>query len=232
MAVYFGWFYKWATDLMTPNNIADAVEDIILNRLPDERKKLEPEIEKRAPDWARELSQTLQAKTPELRVKVEDLIMAQVEEGLKKLEALSAARFRGFVVQNRADLADGFSSLQDPAKSKSFVADLHKAVEKSMASDVEEQAEGMLHTLVDLNRKVQRLSKGDHLRHEEAVMREILMTAKRLQVESAGAPSGKKAISTTTPSGSETTEEQTSKPEGEKEKPEKEPEPEKKSGDN
>lgn len=229
MAVYFGVFYKWVTDLMTPKKLADIAEDLILNRLPDERKKLEPEIEKNAPDWARDLSQTFQASMPEYRVQLEDIIMGQVEEGLKKLQGLSAERFRGFVVQNRVDLADGFNSLQDPTKSKGFIADLNQAVEKHMASDMQEQAETLLRKLVNLNRKVQRLSKGEGLLNEEAIMREILMTAKRLQNDSAAE---KKTKSTTTTSGSETTEEPTPKPEGDKEKPEKEPEPEKKSGDN
>ena len=228
IAISPGVLYKWAQELLTPKNIGDIVENTIDERLPELRKRLEPEIEANAPDWARAVSQALQDQTPELRARLEVMIMERVEEGLKTLQGLSAERFRGFVAQNRVDLADGFNSLQDPAKAKRFIADLHVAVEKSMGRDVEEQAEGMLHTFVDLNRKVKRLSKGEGLRNEEVVMREILMTAKRLQEESAPSDKKKKASA----SESETTDEPAPKPEGEKDKPEKESEPAKKSGDN
>ena len=231
IAISFGVLYKWATELLTPKSLAANVEYMIVEGLPDLRKKLEPEIEKNAPDWARDLSQALQSQTPELRARLEDIIMEQVEEGLKTLQGFSAERFRGFVAQNRVDLADGFNSFQEPAKAKRFIADLHVAVEKSLGRDMEEQAEGMLHTFVDLNRKVKKLSKGEGLRNDEEVMREILMTAKRLQEESSRDPSEKKKAKASAPE-SESTEETAPKPEGEKDKPQKEPEPEKKSGDN
>ena len=55
MAVYFGVFYWWVSDLLSPKKLADVVEDMLATRLPKARKELEPEYE---PDEAQCESRT------------------------------------------------------------------------------------------------------------------------------------------------------------------------------
>jgi hypothetical protein len=93
-------------------------------------------------------------------------------------------------------LADGFRSLKKQDEADRFVQDLHSAVEQQMAADMRTQSEDMLHILIDLNAKLKALALGEKLNHEQALEREILMIARRLQLETqAEAPADQSSTS-------------------------------------
>ena len=233
MAVYFGYFYKIVGELLDPKYLADAAEDLLVRRLPEERRKLEPKIKESAPEWARSASTSFQQNLPDLRIRAEDLIMKQMDKGFDQIKILTADQFRKFVQQNRPMLADGFNSFQNPDKAERFLADLQTAVEKNMAADVRDQANEFLHVMIDLNRKLGKLEKGAGLNSEEALLREILMIAKRLEAEGGEEPpvKRKKAKPAAEPEEPKP-EEPAAKPADEKEKAKKDTEPEKKSEEN
>ena len=245
MAVYFGVFYKLVSDLLTPKQLGDYAEDVLTRKLPEVRKALEPQIKESAPTWARDVSTGFQENLPQLRARSEDLIMKQIEKGFEQLKVLTAEQFRSFVQQNRAMLADGFNSFRDPVKAERFLADLQTAVENSMSTNVREEANELMHVMIDLNRKLDKLEKGQGLNSEEVLLREILMIAKRLEAEGGEEPQPKRKKSKQSGDAAETEEpkaegpaaktpDEKEKPKSEDEqaKPKKETEPEKKSDNN
>jgi flagellar basal body-associated protein FliL len=185
MAVYFGYFYWLFQQIATPDKLVGVIENRVDAMLPDARKKLEEHINSNAKNWAKQASQSVQENIPEVRRKAEDFIVARASAALDEVQVLSAQRFRTFVQNNQAQLADGFRSLSKPEDADQFVADLQVAIEKEMGRDIHGQAEEAMHMLFDLNNKLETLKKGDRLNNEQALEREILMIAKRLQLESA-----------------------------------------------
>ncbi|MBI3463728.1 MAG: hypothetical protein HY000_11830 [Planctomycetes bacterium] len=245
MAVYFGVFYKLVSDMLTPKHLADTAEDVLTRRLPEARRALEPQIKESAPTWARDASNSFQENLPQLRTRSEDLIMKQIEKGLEHVQILTAEQFRGFVQQNRAMLADGFNSFRDPDKAERFLGDLQLAVESSMSTNLREEANELMRVLIDLNRKGEKLKTGQGLNSEEALLREILMIARRLEAQEGEEPQPKRKRSKRPAGAAESEEPKTEEPaaktpeekekpksEGEEAKPKKEPEPVKKSENN
>ena len=171
--------------LLEPQTLVDAAENRIINMLPAARQRLEEQIIDSSDEWAVNLSQTFQDNIPEVREQLEDAIMDHAGKSIDELRVMTAEQFRNFIGQNRQILADGFTSFKNPDEAKVFMTNLNEAVEKSVSNDMREQSEDMMHYLIDLNSKLDLLKKGDRMSPEQAIEREILMVAKRLQVMSA-----------------------------------------------
>ncbi len=182
------WFtigYIKLDEFLEPNVLANYATSMIMDRMPEQRRKLEQQVTEEAPRWAATASKELQDRIPGLRGQAEDFLLEKVEEAFGQLQVLTAQQFRTFVSNNQPMLADGFRSLKKPEEAERFVADLHSAIEGQMSGNMREQAEDMLHIVIDLNAKLEQLQKGEKLNSEQALEREILMVAKRLQHESA-----------------------------------------------
>ena len=250
MAVYFGIFYRLLQGVMTPEKIVAAAEDMVLKQLPEARKALERKVNDSAGEWAGELSIRVQDNIPYVRGQIEDVIMKKAGEALDELHVLSGQRFREFVNENHTMLAEGFASLRKREDAEQFVTDLHTAISRNLAGDMREQADDMLHTMYELNHKIEVLKDGKNLKGEQPLEREILMIAKRLQRDSALDPDpdpdkperkgkkmrtarpGEEAGGTDEPAASaKPTEEPASEPKGDA-KDDKPVEKDKKSGDN
>lgn len=184
MAFWFYYGYEKIKEVSTPKVLVDAAETYVMDALPKARAALETRINENADDWAADISKQVQDNVPDVRRKLEDFIAAKSAEKIDEFQLLSAKQFRSFVETNQALLNDGFRSLKKPDEAERFVQDLHAAVESQLASDMKTQSEDMLHTLIDLNAKIDVLSKGEKLNHEQALEREILAIARRLQVDS------------------------------------------------
>jgi hypothetical protein len=189
MAFWFYYGYVKMQEVMTPKIIVQAAESKVMDALPKARKELEAKIKDSADDWAADLSKQAQANAPDMRRQIEEFIVSKSTEAMDHVQVLSAKQFRAFVEENRGKLADGFRSLKKPEDADRFLQDLKSAVEQQMATDMHSQSEEMLHTLIDLNSKLDALSKGEKIGHEQALEREILMIARRLQTDTqANAP--------------------------------------------
>jgi hypothetical protein len=197
MASYFGYFYWLFQRVATPDKLVAAVEDQVINMLPDARKQLEEYVLSNADDWAEQASQMVKDNIPEVRRRIEDFIVERASAALDEVQVLSAQRFRTFVQHNRSQLADGFRSLANPDEAERFVADLKTAIEEELGNDIRGQAEDAMHMLLELNAKLETLKKGEQLNNEQALEREILMISKRLQLESATGESMARKKSTT-----------------------------------
>jgi hypothetical protein len=184
MAIWFSIGYGMVRDMTTPKTIVDVAEGIVLKSLPDARHALEAKINEDADEWAARISKEVQDNVPDVREKLEDFIVAKAGEGLDHVQIMTEDQFRAFVTENSAMLSDGFRSLKKPDEAEQFVQDLHAAVEKQMARDMRGQSEDMLHMIYDLNGKLEKLKTGQKLNGEQALEREILMIAKRLQEDS------------------------------------------------
>jgi len=185
MAIWFSIGYGMLRDMTTPKKIVGAAEAVVLESLPDARRALEAQINGSADEWAANISKQIQENIPGLRGHMEDFIVTKADEALDHVQVMTSERFRTFVSQNQPMLADGFRSLKKPDEAEQFVQDLGKAVESQMSGDIREQSEGMLHMVFDLNGKLEKLKSGEKLNAEQALEREILMIAKRLQRDSA-----------------------------------------------
>jgi hypothetical protein len=245
MAIYFYIGYVKISGVMTPKSIVEAAETVIMDNLPSARRDLEEQIKDQADDWAATISTNIQENVPKVREQVEDFIMNKVGDATDQLEVLTATRFRTFVQQNRPMLADGFNSLKKPEDAERFLADLKSALEKEMVTDMREESEDMLQTILQLRRKLAMLKEGagpsgKSLDSEQVLEREVLMIAKRLQVETGAeqpddTPKKSKKKAAAKGPDSATIEEPAAKPAEKSAKPanqESKPAEEKKSGDN
>jgi hypothetical protein len=183
MAFYFYYGYVRIQEVMTPQAIVQAAESLVLDSIPQARVAMEKQINESADDWAADVSEQVQANMPKVREKLEDFLVAKSAEAIDEFQVMSATQFRTFVNSNQPMLADGFRSLKKQEEADRFVQDLHSVVEKELATDMRSQAEDMLHVLIDLNAKLAVLAKGERMNHEQALEREILMIARRLQLE-------------------------------------------------
>jgi hypothetical protein len=181
------WFtlgYVKLNEFLEPNQLANYATDMLMTRLRTQRQEAEDLVKEQAPEWAETVSQQVQENIPDVRMKMEDFIMAKADEAMDHVQVVTADQFRAFVTDNSGMLRDGFTSLKKPEEAEQFVQDLHKAVETEMGRDMREQSQEMLHMIYDLNAKLEKLKSGQKLNGEQALEREILMIAKRLQEES------------------------------------------------
>jgi hypothetical protein len=184
LAFWFYYGYVKIKEVMNPQTIVQAAESVVIDSLPKARAALESQINDSADDWAASISKQIQDNMPDVRRKLEETIVAKSTEAIDHFQVLSANEFKTFVQNNQAMLNDGFRSLKKQDEADRFVADLHKAVEEQLSTDMRAQSEEMLHTLLDLNSKLTDLAKGERINHEQALEREILMIARRLQIDS------------------------------------------------
>jgi hypothetical protein len=184
LAFWFYYGYVKIKEVMTPQAIVQAAETVVIDSLPKARTALETQITDNADEWAASISKQIQENVPEIRRKLETTIVEKSSEAFDHFQVLSATQFRNFVQANQPMLNDGFRSLKKQDEADRFVQDLHRAVEEQLSTDMRTQSEEMLHTLVDLNSKLLDLAKGERINHEQALEREILMIARRLQLDS------------------------------------------------
>lgn len=188
MAFYFYVGYSKIKEAITPKSIVETAESLVIDNLPAAVKALEEQINERADEWAADISTRIQGNIPDVRAKAEDFIVKKADEGLDQLHVLTEEQFRTFLGENKNMMSEGFVSLQKPDQAEEFVQNLHDAVAKQMSNDIRDQSEEMLHTAIDLNAKLEKLKSGQKLNEEQALEREILMIAKRLQREEAELP--------------------------------------------
>jgi hypothetical protein len=193
--------YSLLDQFLDPKQLVNYAGTILTDRLPNQRETLVQMVEDNSPEWAKMASDEIQKRMPEIRGKLQTFVLARVDEQLEKVTVLSAAQFRDFLKKNHDALAQGFDALKDEEKSKTLVDVLVPAMEQHLAVDAQQQAELLLDTLVEMNRKLEVLKKDERLSNEQALEREILMLARRLQEterpgSTGSAPTGDAPIAT------------------------------------
>jgi hypothetical protein len=178
-------YFVYLKPQMSPKTLVASAQTLVMDQLPGARRAMEARINESADDWAADLSASVQDNIPKLRGDIEDMIVEQAGKALDEVQVLSAQRFRQFITENQPMLSEGVNSLKKREDAEQFVAELHSAIEKNMSGDLREQSEEMLHTVAQLNQKLAVLKEGKNLKSDQALEREILMLAKRLQRDSA-----------------------------------------------
>ena len=197
MAIWFSIGYGMLKDMTTPKKIVSAAESIVIESLPEARKALETQINGSANEWAANISQQVQGNIPTVRGHFEEFIVSKADAAMDEAQVITATRFRTFVTQNAVMMSDGFRSLRKPDEAEKFVQDLQTAVQTELGGDIRERSEEMLHVVVDLNAKLEKLKIGEKLNGEQALEREILMITKRLQEDNVAGESTKPAKKST-----------------------------------
>jgi len=186
MSYYFYHGYTTIKSIIDPNELTDAAIGLAEANLPTLRKNVEEQIETSAPDWAAALSDQALKSVPTVREKLEGYVVDQTEDAMGQVQVMTTTQFRKILKENRDILQEGFTSLasEDQLPDEVF-EQLEAALEKELKSDMQESAGTVLETLTMLNGRLQRLHKGVNLNEEEKLERQILMRAKRLQLQEA-----------------------------------------------
>lgn len=196
MAGYLQYGYREISRAVEPQALVDAATALIENQVSEVRKVAQAEIRKSAPQWASRVSQRARNSIPELRAKLETFVMTRVETRGQQAAALTEARFREFIAQNRDSLKQAYADLaQNRAGAKIEVETLRLALDKSIGADMQARAFELLQTLHDLNRQLRDLKEGKNLDPEQQVQRRVLMVARRLQLNEADPALRAKAVS-------------------------------------
>jgi len=186
MAAYFYYGYTEISSIAKPETLVQAAATKIQDQIPDIRKAAEDEVAKSAPVWAASLSQQAQSSLPTLREKLEAYAIEQVDQTAAQTISLTEAEFRRFLRENRETLEQGFRELAtSPELADESLNRVQAALEARFRGSMEEGSQDMFATLHDLNSKIARLKTGQNLSQEEQLERQILMQARRLQLEQA-----------------------------------------------
>ncbi len=186
LGAYFVFGYVQIAEIMEPKMLVSASIQLLEDNLPDARQSLEAAVDKSAETWAEQLSEEAVAGVPTARVKLEDYIVEQTDDLVKNTTVMTAQQFRAILREHRPALERGFDELASSEKlSEASLAELEKALEKTLKTDIEDQAHIVLETLLTLTARIRRLAAGEGLSPEEQLERQMLMNARRLQSEQA-----------------------------------------------
>ena len=186
MSYYFYYGYSEIQSAIDPDELTDTAIGLAEQNLPTLRKNLEETVAAQAPEWAASLSDQALKAVPTVRGKLEGYVMEQTGDAMGQVQVMTTTQFRKILKENHALLEDGFKSLSTEDKLPDEVLkQLEVALENELKSDMQESAGTVLETLTMLNGRLTRLHKGVGLTAEEKLERQILMRAKRLQLQEA-----------------------------------------------
>lgn len=181
---YFYYGYTKIAEVLEPKTLVDSVEGIVQQNLPEVRKVLQNEIVKSAPKMAEQLSAKGLEAVPQAREKLEGYVVDQIDKMVVEGREKTDAEFKDFVKKNKIMLNDGVKQLvKSPEDAKKFLNQLIAVMEEQQAGDLKADAEHVLLTITELNGKLATLREGKGLKPDQALEREILAIAKRLQMQ-------------------------------------------------
>jgi len=187
LAAYFYYGYTQIAYAAEPERLVDVAETIVNDNLPNARASLEQEVDKNAAKWAQSLSQKARQSLPDLRAKAETYFVEQVDKSLDESAVLTDQHFRNFVKENKPLLEKAFKDLEkSPELADDSLADLEKALDKELQSDLRAQASATFDALNQLNEKLKKLRAGKNLSPPEQTERELIMIVRRLQLDNPG----------------------------------------------
>jgi hypothetical protein len=167
---------------MSPEQLADTVEQTIRKRYPAMREQMVRDLKQNAPQIAEQASNKLVASAPELRGWLERATARQLEYGLDSGTQLSAEQFRAFLRDNHDQVEQALVQLkQAPDKAHKLVLDLESELDKQYGLDVRKDAKKALELHRALNDKLERLNSDAPLEPKELLERRIVRILRTLQ---------------------------------------------------
>ena len=186
IAGYFTFGYTMFKSVLDPEQLVAATTDMIENQLPEYRKTIEGEIKNNAPTWAEQASEQGLAALPQLRERIENAAIDQANNMIENFAVMSEDEFRRVLRENKDILQDSFKQLASEEElSEDMLKLVEDALEKQLQGSMEENASTILRQLRNINMALEDLADDNELTQDERKMREVLMIARRLQLEQA-----------------------------------------------
>jgi hypothetical protein len=183
LSFYFYYGYKQFQEVTDPKMLITLVKDQVNSNLPEVRNMAAQEIRASAPQWAQEASNELIKQMPTARAEIEKQIRAFLDSQLIEAKTITQAKFRQMIADNRAEVKEAVDTILSDKESQEFINAFMPVVEKSVAIDVQNNASEALGGFVDLNDRLEKLSKGEGLSELEKQQRYVLGLVQRLRVE-------------------------------------------------
>lgn len=185
MAGYFTYGYSQISELMQPDTLVTLGVSQLEDHLPEARRAIETEITTSAPVWAEQVSARVRGSLPEARTRLEGYVLTQVDTGVVKAVELTEQEFRDFLRANRQSLDEGFRDLAtSPQLADESLERLVVAINTKFQSNMQHNSKDLFETLNELVARLSRLKANQALTQEEALLRQIIMQARRMQFES------------------------------------------------
>jgi hypothetical protein len=187
MAGYFYFGYREISELLEPETLVAFGTQMVDDQIPEVRRNVQGQVQENAPVWAEQLSTQVVDSMPSIRKSLEDYVLGQTENVVQQLSGVTETEFRKFLQQDRDTMQDVLNELSASDEiSEDTLAALETAMDQALQANTQEQADLVLGTLTELRGKVDKLATGRGLNDEEALERQVLMVARRLQLDEGG----------------------------------------------
>ncbi|MSR59554.1 MAG: hypothetical protein EXS05_18245 [Planctomycetaceae bacterium] len=186
MCGYFGFGYHEISSVMEPATLVAVAEGWIKDKIPEARQAVEAEVQRSSPVWAASLSKQAQSQLPAVRTRLEEYVLTQVDQMVDQTVVVTEQQFREFLREHRDALEQGFKDLAtSPELADESLDRLQAAVEDQFQFKMNEGADDLFAALNQLSSRLTHLKENNELTDEEALERQILMQARRLQLQQA-----------------------------------------------
>lgn len=167
----------------SPENLVDMLAGPIDEGMTDLRKQLATELVNAAPGFAEQLSLQAIESMPGAREALEKHIVGQLETEIGVVIATGETEFVAVLRDNRAEFEKALTELADNQDMSDVTIQIFvDAISQEMGTDMRDQAEQVIGTLIALREKAEGLKAGSELTFVSDMERRILMTARRLQL--------------------------------------------------
>lgn len=178
---YFFYGYMELNKITKPETVVKAAKSYLDNYSVEARRAAADEVKKSAPIWAQEASRELVANMPMLREKAETSIVDYIDDQLNQTKQLTSKGFTELMDNNRADFNDAINIIVKEGSSDEFVNKVLPIIEENYAPEVKESALNTLGVIQDINRRMEKLARGQNLNEIEQQQRHILGLARLLR---------------------------------------------------
>ena len=167
----------------SPENLVDMLAGPIDEGMTDLRKQLATELANAAPGFAEQLSLQAIESMPGAREALEKHIVGQLETEISTIIATGETEFVSVLRDNRAEFEKALNELADNQDMTDVTIQIFvDAISQEMGTDMRDQVEQVIGTLIALREKAEGLKAGSELTFVSDMERRILMTARRLQL--------------------------------------------------
>ena len=181
---YFGYGYYMFDDVTKPKNIVKYANSYLDEYSAEAKEVAAEEVKKSAPIWAQEVSRELIANMPTLREKAETTIVDYLDEQLEKTQSQTGAGFAEIMDQNRGSFSDAIDIIVKEGSSDEFVNKVMPIIEENYAPEMKDSVMNTLGMLQQINRRMEKLARGQNLNEIEQQQRRILGLTRLLRENS------------------------------------------------
>ncbi len=183
LSFYFYYGYQQFEDITDPKKVINIVQSVFDDNIVEVRSVAAKQIRDSAPQWAEELSNELIKQMPEARTELESQLRGFIQSKFQEAQGISQEKFREMIAQNRPEIQEAIDTVKSEKDTQAFIDSFMPIVEKSAGIDIENNAAESLGAFVELNERLDRLTKGENLSALEQQQRYVLGLVQRLRVE-------------------------------------------------